>query len=135
MKAVFKFLIALMGCLHLCGGHYGVLQGLAWTQMIISYSAESGWIEGARQTFDGEHPCDLCVAIADAKQKDSDPANHGPQRRGIDSGLELKPCPLSSPLVIAEPALRNLPLGYCRHFLTLKGSLPSGPEPPPPRVV
>lgn len=135
MKAAFKFLIALMGCLHLCGGHYGVLQGLAWSQMIISYSAESGWIEGARQTFDGEHPCQLCVAIADAKQKDSEPANQGPQRRGMDSGLELKPCPLSSPLVVTEPTLTDHPQGHGSHSPTLEGSLHSGPEPPPPRVV
>ena len=132
MRATLRFLIALLGCLHLCGGHYGVLQGIAWTQMLISYSAEVGWQEGARRTFDGEHPCDLCVAISDAKKHDTAPSS--PQRRGHEGSIELKPCPLSAPLVLTEPSALDLPSTSLPASDLLRSRLTSGPEPPPPRV-
>ncbi len=103
--------------------------------MLISYSAEEGLIKGARQTFDGDHPCDLCVAITDAKQQDSGPEAPAHQRRGLDSGLELKPCPVPSLLVIAEPPALGLPMSHLNGSSSSIPRLPSGPEPPPPRGV
>jgi hypothetical protein len=41
-----------------------VLQTVAWTGMLIRYSSEGGVRQGLAQTFDGEHPCPLCKAIA-----------------------------------------------------------------------
>ncbi len=45
------------------GLHWTVLQTVAWTGMIVAYSAEAGWREGLSRTFDGQHPCPLCKAI------------------------------------------------------------------------
>lgn len=70
MRRFFQSLLILMGCVHLCGGGLGFLQAMAWTGMAISYSAESGVSEGLRRTFDGEHPCPLCHAIASAENPD-----------------------------------------------------------------
>ena len=38
--------------------------------MLIKYSAESGLWTGIQQTFDGMHPCPLCLAIQRAQQAD-----------------------------------------------------------------
>jgi hypothetical protein len=71
MRRLFQSLLILLGCVHLCGGGLGFLQVMAWTGMAISYSAEAGVSEGLRQTFDGEHPCPLCHAIAAAENPEN----------------------------------------------------------------
>jgi len=45
----------------------GLLQTVAWGWMITSYSQESGFGEGLRKTFDGQHPCSLCERIAQTR--------------------------------------------------------------------
>jgi hypothetical protein len=68
LKRFARYLICLLTLLHLCGGHLGVLQVVAWAQMIRTYSEERGLVEGVKDTFDGEHPCNLCNRIAEEKQ-------------------------------------------------------------------
>ena len=51
----------------------GLLQAVAWGWMITTYSQESGFGEGLRKTFDGQHPCSLCERIAQIRP-DSTPA-------------------------------------------------------------
>ena len=43
--------------------HLPVLQVVAWTGMIVSYSQGRTVSEAVRMTFDGEHPCPMCKAI------------------------------------------------------------------------
>ena len=45
----------------------GILQTIAWGQMLSSYSRQAGLEEGLRQTFDGRHPCELCKRIAQSR--------------------------------------------------------------------
>jgi hypothetical protein len=45
----------------------GLLQTVAWGLMLTSYSQESGFGEGLRKTFDGQHPCSLCERIAQTR--------------------------------------------------------------------
>ena len=51
----------------------GLLQTVAWGWMLTSYSQESGFGEGLKKTFDGQHPCSLCERIAQTRP-DSTPA-------------------------------------------------------------
>lgn len=55
----------------ICGGHWAMLQTVAWTQMLRDYSEESGIVAAIQQTFSGERPCSMCVNITDARQKES----------------------------------------------------------------
>lgn len=74
LKRVFHLLCALVLSLQLCGGHLGMLQVVAWSGMLVSYTQKDGVVEGARKTFDGEHPCSLCEVISksrDAEQSDN----------------------------------------------------------------
>ena len=53
------------------GLHWGILQTVAWTGMLIHY-CQSGSVSGAvEKTFDGQHPCPLCNAIAKGQQNSS----------------------------------------------------------------
>jgi len=45
------------------GLHWAVLQTVAWTGMIVSYSRGASLREAVSKTFDGQHPCCLCKAI------------------------------------------------------------------------
>jgi len=52
------------------GGHWILLQTVAWTGMIVSYSERAPLKEALTYTFDGKHPCCLCKAIAAAKKSE-----------------------------------------------------------------
>jgi len=49
------------------------MQCVAWAGMVVSYSQESTVAEAVEKTFDGEHPCPLCLAIREA-EKEGNPA-------------------------------------------------------------
>ena len=57
------------------GLHWVVLQSAAWAGMIVTYSIKEGsLLTGMSQTFDAEHPCSLCGAVAfGMKQEKKDP--------------------------------------------------------------
>ena len=63
LKVVLVALILVM-----TGGHWLILQSVAWTKMIIDYSRSSSVRTAIKQTFDGRHPCDMCKMIQRAKQ-------------------------------------------------------------------
>lgn len=54
----------------IAGGHWAILQTVAWTQMIRDYSQESGLIAGVAQTFSGERPCGMCKSIEKNRQQE-----------------------------------------------------------------
>lgn len=45
------------------GLHWALMQTVAWTGMIISYSRDGSFTEAVSKTFDGQHPCCLCKMI------------------------------------------------------------------------
>lgn len=53
----------LLGCLLACGPQV-FLQGLAWTGMAVTYSLQDGLSQGLSDTFSGERPCDMCIALS-----------------------------------------------------------------------
>jgi hypothetical protein len=70
-KPVFRMwrrVAATLLILGITGGHWGILQSVAWTRMIIAYSRTAPIQTALEQTFDGKHPCAMCKAIQKAKQ-------------------------------------------------------------------
>ena len=69
------------------GLHWTVLQSIAWTGMIISYSSNVSFKEAVAKTFDGKHPCSLCKAIAKGqageKQQDTQSKSSSKQDFGL----------------------------------------------------
>jgi hypothetical protein len=52
------------------GGHWTVLQSVAWVGMAVNYSQDASLAVALKKTFDGEHPCRLCVAVKEGKNQE-----------------------------------------------------------------
>ena len=64
--------LAALAFFSIAGGHWAVLQTIAWAGMLRDYTQKSGSVALAvEQTFDGAHPCELCLQIASAKQQEA----------------------------------------------------------------
>ena len=61
------------------GGHWAVLQTVAWTNMLADNLQTASITEALAKTFDGKHPCNMCKEISAAKktEKRSDLPNQG----------------------------------------------------------
>jgi len=57
-------------CLLLMGGHWGVLQVIAWTGMVIDYSHHMSVPTAVVKALDGNDPCALCKTISQATTND-----------------------------------------------------------------
>jgi hypothetical protein len=55
----------------IAGGHWAVLQTVAWTGMVVEYSKGSSLVAALTKTFSGKAPCKMCMAIDAGKQKES----------------------------------------------------------------
>ncbi|RYD38991.1 MAG: hypothetical protein EOP85_16735 [Verrucomicrobiaceae bacterium] len=134
MNRLLRTTFAILACLHLCGGHWGVLQVVAWSRMIVEYSAKEGVLVGTKKTFDGEHPCHMCKSIAKGKTDES--KNEKPALPGSQS-LEM----LSKAFVPADDS-RLAPPGWTEvmevpaaRFLLSHGGREECPPVPPPRCA
>lgn len=47
----------------IAGGHWGMLQLVAWTSMVIDFSREAPVATAVSMTFDGHNPCLLCKTV------------------------------------------------------------------------
>jgi hypothetical protein len=68
MKSRLAVFLCVIAVFQLIGGHWAVLQATAWVSMLVKYSQSEGMEAGISKTFDGKHPCDLCLSIAKNKQ-------------------------------------------------------------------
>ncbi len=73
---------AALALFSIAGGHWAVLQSVAWAEMLHDYTQRTGSIAVAvEQTFDGQHPCELCQQIQVAKAKEHKEAPAAPARK------------------------------------------------------
>lgn len=56
-------------CLSL-GLHWLALQSLAWTTMLMENVWHAQLSEAVAKTFDGSHPCHLCLAVVQGKKSE-----------------------------------------------------------------
>jgi len=54
----------------IAGGHWAVLQSVAWAGMVVEYSKASTVGAALVKTFSGEAPCDMCRTIETGKQQE-----------------------------------------------------------------
>jgi hypothetical protein len=109
------------------------MQMIAWGNMLVDYSSEKGLVAGVKDTFDGQHPCDLCSSIQAAKQQESK-SGEAPLRAEFNK-FELKNLFPTESLIAKAPQCSDytLPPFVAADFL-LSGFRQS-PETPPPRVA
>lgn len=106
------------------GLHWAVLQSVAWMGMLVAYSAESNFSEAVVKTFDGQHPCKLCLTVTEGKKADT--------RKKMLKGSEK----IDSVIVVSEVLLCP-PVSVAVHPLDQAGLSPlrNAPPTPPPRSV
>lgn len=104
------------------GAHWAALQTVAWTTMLANNLRSDSFSEAISKTFDGEHPCCMCKAIAAAKQAEKKSAAVAPT-------LKMEFPPLTGKLVLFAPE-------FFQPFAAEKfsaESFSSKPPLPPPR--
>jgi hypothetical protein len=103
--------------------------------MAVSYSARDGIAEGLSRTFDGEHPCPLCLAIAAAEREGGE---EGDNDLPVPTALEKL---VKDPMSLVEDAVPELPRMDNRSERMPVCASPSGgrgtdrPFVPPPRAT
>lgn len=50
------------------GGHWAVLQSVAWVSMAVNYSQTDSIDVALEKTFSGKNPCKLCLVVKEGKQ-------------------------------------------------------------------
>ncbi|HTV62132.1 MAG TPA: hypothetical protein VMH30_06145 [Verrucomicrobiae bacterium] len=106
------------------GAQWTLLQTVAWTTMLANNLRTYSFSESVSRTFDGQHPCPLCRAIAAGKK--SERKNDTVQAR---QKLEF---PLfAEQLVLIAPSSA----GVLPRPATFARSLSLKPPTPPPRAL
>jgi hypothetical protein len=104
------------------GAHWAALQTVAWTTMLTNNLRTQSVSEAMANTFDGEHPCPLCKAIAAAKKS-------GKKSEAVSPVLKME-FPLVTESLFLNPPAQFEELAEPDFFAKL---LPSKPPLPPPR--
>lgn len=126
MRRLTKILTVALLVLSL-GLHWTLLQTIAWTGMLISYSQDGSLTEAVTKTFDGKHPCCLCKTIKSGQQEEKKQS-----REKISPDAKIK-C-----IVPMEAAgfYRSVAVDAPRTISTLLPlSRQIEPQTPPPRAV
>ncbi len=60
--------LAFLALFAVAGGHWAVLQTVAWAGMVADYARTGPLSAAVAATFDGAHPCPLCRQVEAGKQ-------------------------------------------------------------------
>lgn len=58
-----------LGCLHVAIGPTNCLQLIAWGSMLVNYSEGRTLAEATEMTFNGDHPCSLCLSLSEERER------------------------------------------------------------------
>ncbi len=114
-------LIVLVAFVFSCGGQWGVLQAVAWANMIRDYSEMVPLAQAVQMTFSGEYPCPICKAIAERKSSD--------QQKALTLEKVEKKFPLPVAIAVARPKVSAFQ--YALFAVTFSSRADSPPTPPP----
>ena len=86
------------------GAHWALLQTVAWTTMLADNLHAHSLSESMIRTFDGKHPCPICMAIAAGKKAE--------KKAGLSlQSQKLEFPPIAESFVVIAPAqFQLLPL-------------------------
>jgi hypothetical protein len=103
--------------------HWILLQTVAWTTMLADNLQCCSFHEAVDKTFDGEHPCCLCKAIAAAKRSE--------QKKEFTAQIQkLEFPPVKENFILTAPSRFQL----MPQANTFAESLVQPPPTPPPRA-
>ena len=110
-------------CLSL-GMHWALLQGIAWTGMLISFASEGAVIEAVQKTFDGQHGCALCHKVKEGRNSNPE------QPQQTSHSMQKINAVLVEITTLMTPAGETFSFVPLREMLLRRTELP---ETPPPR--
>jgi hypothetical protein len=114
-------LLVLVAFIFSCGGHWCVLQGVAWIGMIHQYSKIVPLGEAVSMTLSGRYPCALCKAIAEKKEA---------ERLQLLT-MEKHEKKFFSPLWEGLPSCAASPVQYPEFVMSWEMRSEAPPTPPP----
>ncbi|HEY3862175.1 MAG TPA: hypothetical protein VGO59_09830 [Verrucomicrobiae bacterium] len=85
------------------GLHWAFFQSLAWTSMLAENLRHDSLAQAVAHTFDGQHPCQLCHAIADGKKSEKKD-DLAPQFKTLEFPPATVDVALTAPARLAVPA-------------------------------
>jgi hypothetical protein len=105
------------------GGHWALLQSVAWVGMAVNYSIDEGSVAtGLKKTFDGNHPCPLCKLVDKGLDSEKKPE---PKVKTFKLDLFLT----TRVIVLSPPQFREIP----RALNEVAEPRTARPPAPPPR--
>jgi hypothetical protein len=63
-------IVLVLSLVAMLGAHWALLQTVAWTTMLADNICAHSVTEAVTETFDGKHPCPICMAIAAGKKSE-----------------------------------------------------------------
>jgi hypothetical protein len=112
------------------GGHWFVLQSVAWTRMLADFSQQDSLLVAISKTFDGEHPCPMCRKIQAGRQQEEQQEKNKPLlkiEKMPDLILDKRQSLLTFVPAEADDAVPTVP--------RLRADFIEFPPVPPPAVV
>lgn len=91
----------------LIGGHWGMLQVVAWTGMLIDYSRDNTFVEAIGMTFSGEYRCSICQQVDDGIAADLGDDRKAPGK--VAKTVKLDAVVLAVVVTIPAPIVQSLP--------------------------
>ena len=62
--------LLIVALLFATGGHWALLQTVAWTNMLATNLRMCPLEEAITRTFDGQHPCAICKVVCEGKKSE-----------------------------------------------------------------
>ena len=129
MRQKISLILTLSAWLFATGSQWDLVQTFAWGRMIAGYSQEMSLPAAVKKTFSPETMCDLCHAVADAKQSsESDAGVPGAKNPGK---ILLVCSPDRSAFLTPSPTR----LGVLPAFSRPASADRAAPPSPPPRQL
>jgi len=94
--------------------------------MFVERALSEPVADALAKTFDGDHPCVLCLAVQQGRAAEKASETSGSPAKPFDQALLL---PQSVSVVLPDPADQSYPISI------LPPSLPNPPSVPPPRCA
>jgi len=109
------------------GGHWAVLQSVAWARMIVVYARDHPLAEAIARTFDGQHPCKMCRQIQAGRQAEEQAPPLVKWDKHPEFLLDARRVAVPQPGLTEDATMVFVPCLY-------SDFLPTPPKPPPRRA-
>jgi hypothetical protein len=112
-----------------------LVQQAAWVNMLVTYTQKGGLKRGVIETFDGQHPCELCKAAESIReQRDDTEEPAAPQE--VRPNLAWGPMMIPATRTTApRPVCRELPPPHTAWRRHGAGRGAESPDTPPPEAA